>query len=126
MIQNCKHRFYRCIFLHVNTFDYRWGFCDDANGLPSKDNGTKHKYFEVESTLLPNEVCNLRSSKVLTTKQCTGYVPHKPAIYEFYYDSKNKSFELQRYLGGYYRDFVPRIERRRSRIRYDFNVSTVI
>ena len=62
---------------------------------------------------------------MLTTKQCTGYVPHKPAIYEFFYDkidADNGTFEFQRYLGGYYRDFVPRIERRRSRIRYDMNV----
>ena len=99
-----------------------WGFCNDANEIPSAEcitGTTSHKYFEVETTLLPNEVCNIRST-TLTTKQCTGYVPHKPSIYDFTYD-KETGFEFNGYLGGYYRDFVPKTNRRRSRIRYDFD-----
>ena len=59
----------------------------------------------------------------LTTKICTGYLPHRPSIYEYTYNNETDTFKLERYLGGYYRDFVPKMARRRSRIRFDENVS---
>ena len=127
---NCPRKNCKKIYELQSTFNKliarfcSWGFCNDANEIPSAEcitGTTAHKYFEVETTLLPNEVCNIRST-ALTTKQCTGYVPHKPSIYDFTYDNET-GFELNGYLGGYYRDFVPKTQRRRSRIRYDFDVS---
>ena len=52
-------------------------------------------------------------------------MPHKPSIYDFTYEKKENEtgkFIFNGYHGGYYRDFVPKIQRRRSRIRYDFDV----
>lgn len=80
-----------------------------------------HKYFEVETTLLPKEECRLQSDRIYSTKVCTGYLPHKPSIYEFRYDNSTRDFTLERYLGGYYRDFVPKMVRRRSKIRFDYD-----
>ena len=46
------------IYFHV----FRWGYCDDASGLPYKpDNLVDHKYFEVETTVLPNRICGFQS-----------------------------------------------------------------
>ena len=60
----------------------------------------------------------------ISTKVCTGYLPHRPSIYEYNYNNETDAFKLERYLGGYYRDFVPKMVRRRSRIKFDKNVST--
>ena len=60
----------------------------------------------------------------ISTKVCTGYLPHRPSIYEYKYDNVTDAFKLERYLGGYYRDFVPKMVRRRSRIKFDENVNT--
>ena len=60
-------------------------------------------------------------SSFVTSKQCTGYIPHRPSIYEFTY-MNDGNFTFERYLGGYYRDFVPKLMRRISRRRFDEDV----
>lgn len=48
-------------------------------------------------------------------------MPHKPSIYEYSFNNATGKFKLERYLGGFYRDFVPRRLRRRSRVKFDFD-----
>ena len=40
---------------------FRFGYCDDSSALPVISDPVAHKYFEVETTLLPNEMCKLQS-----------------------------------------------------------------
>lgn len=77
-------------------------------------------YFLDKIIKQPNLLFNAR---FVTTKQCTGYIPHRPSIYEF--TLLNGNFTFERYLGGYYRDFIPKLMRRISRRRFDEDVSKI-
>ena len=47
--------------LNLCIFPFRFGYCDDSSALPDRADPVAHKYFEVETTLLPNEMCKLQS-----------------------------------------------------------------
>ena len=51
--------------IQIIIFISSWGYCDDGTAVPkrgSKINAEDHKYFEVETTVLPNDECGIRSS----------------------------------------------------------------
>ncbi len=62
--------------VHSNTKIFSsihsWGFCDETFKIPNEGDFTDHKYFEVETTLLPNSDCGIDDKGKVTSKQCTG------------------------------------------------------
>ncbi|XP_059090542.1 uncharacterized protein LOC131886277 isoform X2 [Tigriopus californicus] len=106
----------------------RWGFCDDSVQLEA-NSPEGHEFYEVETTLVPGTDCAVNEGDNpdeidrSQTKICTKYIPHKPSRYEIVRDDYTRgliyNYTLTRYLGGYYRDFIPKIWRRKKKIKYD-------
>ncbi len=60
---SCEFLLIKSLIFHEFQEFSRWGYCDDASALPSRGDPLLHRYFEVETTLLPNEVCKLQSNR---------------------------------------------------------------
>ena len=65
----------------------------------------------------------LKFQNIFSFLNSTQLLPKKGYFFQFF-DGKEK-FTLEKYLGGYYRDFIPKIPRRISRRRFDDDVNTL-
>ena len=84
-IRSESYRFGWCKTMKVSdtkgNYYQSWGFCDESKIMTKKS-----QILEVETTVAPDEDCNIKTG---LSKICTKYIPHKPSRYQVIYTSEN-------------------------------------